>query len=466
MSGKSAGTAKPRAAIVTGAGADRQRQTGKKAVDGAGRNRGLQSKDCRAAKPERKPLETMNNQPLSTTIKPLLFVGLDVHKESIAVALADEGRDGEVRSYGSISGDLQALEKLLGRICKAHGITKEQLRVVYEAGPCGYVIVRRLHQLGIDCIVVAPSMIPKKSGDKVKTDKRDARKLARLHRAGELEAITIPDAAGEAIRDLCRARTDAVNDQRSLRSQLKGFLLRHGYRYSGKTSWNEAHMRYLRELVLPDPAHKALLEESLLAITQANARVTRLTELIEAHYLKWDRQPWCDALMAFKGMRMLTAVTLIAEIGDVTRFTHPRQLMAYLGLTPGQNSSGEKIRMGGITKCGNSHARWFLIECAQHYVLTPKVSKELSSRQEGLSARIKEISWNAQTRLNARYRALTAHGKCRQKAVTAVARELLGFIWALLREFRNPGSVMARAAKRPVRPYRIVARPATAGAHQ
>jgi transposase len=395
----------------------------------------------------------MINQTKPTTEKPLLFIGLDVHKESIAVAIAEEGRKGEVRAFGSISGDLHAVEKLLAKIRKVHGIENAQLRVIYEAGPCGYAIVRRLRQLGVDCIVVAPSLIPKKSGDRVKTDKRDAVKLARLHRSGDLEAINVPEAADEAIRDLCRARTDAVNDQRSLRSQFKGFLLRHGYKYSGKTSWNEAHMRYLRELVLPNAAHKALLEESLLAINQANDRVMRLTELIEAHYLKWEREPWCSALMAFKGMQMLTAVTLIAEIGDVTRFAHPRQLMAYLGLTPGQYSSGEKVRLGGITKCGNHHARWFLIECAQHYTKPPKVSMSLSVRQEGLSARIREISWNAQSRLYQRYGALVAHGKCRQKAITAIARELLGFIWALLREFRNPGSVPPRAAKRPVRSY-------------
>jgi len=285
--------------------------------------------------------------------------------------------------------------------------------------------------------------------------KRDALKLARLHRAGELTAINIPEAADEAIRDLCRARTDAVNDQRRLRSQLKGFLLRHGYKYRGKTSWNEAHLRYLRELVLPDPAHKALLEESLLAINQANERVGRLTELIEAHYLKWGQRPLCEVLLGFKGIQMLTAVTLNAEIGDITRFIHPRQLMAYLGLTPSEHTSADTVRKGGITKCGNQHARWFLIECAQHYVLTPKVSKELSLRQAGLSPRIKEISWNAQTRLHQRYRALLASGKCRQKAITAIARELLGFIWAALREHQRPGSVQPRVANRPVRSYAL-----------
>jgi transposase len=451
-------------ASVPSAAKDCQPQPLKKAAGKAGTSRGLQSEDCRAAKTRRKPEVSMKNQTLPTAAKPLLFIGLDVHKDSIAIAIAEEGRNGEVRSFGSVSGDLLALERVLARICKAHEMEKSQLRGVYEAGPCGFVIARRLEQLGIACIVIAPSMIPEKSGDRVKTDKRDAIKLARLHRAGELQAINIPDAADEAIRDLCRARTDAVNDQRSLRSQFKGFLLRHGYKYSGKTSWNDAHLRYLRELRLPNLAHRALLEESLLAVNQANERVVRLTELIEAHYLKWERRGWCDALMAFKGMQMLTAVTLVAEIGDITRFSHPRQLMAYLGLTPSQYSSGEKVRMGGITKCGNHHARWFLIECAQHYALNPKVSKELTSRQEGLSARIKEISWNAQTRLNQRYRALLAHGKCRQKAITAVARELLGFVWALLREYREPGAVLPREARRPVRAYTMKPRVAAAAA--
>ena len=448
-------TQAPKAAKeITVAGIEKSPKT-KKVADPAGGNRGLEAEACRAAKAGRKPLASMNNPTESTTQKPLFYIGLDVHKESIAIAIAEGGRNGEVRSHGSISGDLQALEKFLGRLCKTHSIGKDQLRVVYEAGPCGYVIARRLHQLKVDCIVVAPSMIPKQPGDKVKNNNRDALKLARLHRAGELQAINIPDAADEAIRDLCRARTDAVNDQRSLRSQFKGFLLRHGYKYHGKTSWNDAHMHYLRSLMLPDPAHRALLEELLLVIVQVNSRITRLTELIEVNYMKWDLAPWCNALMALKGVKMLTAVTLIAEIGDISRFSHPRQLMAYLGLTPSQNSTGEKIRMGSITKCGNHHARLFLIECAQHYAQPPKVGADLSSRQEGLSSRVKEISWNAQTRLNQRYWALMVRGKCRQKAITAVARELLGFIWALLREFRAPGSVLPRTAKRSPRTYEI-----------
>jgi len=358
------------------------------------------------------------------------YVGLDVHKERNEVAIAES--TGDVRLYGSISNDLHALEKLVVKL-RADGVV---LHFVYEAGPCGFVIYRRLQQLGEDCVVVAPSLIPKKSGDHVKTDRRDAVMLARLHRAGELTGIHVPDERDEALRDLVRARTDAVTDRRDNRHRLKAFLLRHGYKYSGQSSWTEAHLRYLRELVLAHAAHKVVLEEYLLAITQATERIHRLEAHLATLAADWRMKPVVDALQGLRGVQLLTAVALVAELGDLTRFAHPRQLMAYLGLVPSESSSGGTRRQGSITKAGNSHARWFVVEAAQHYRLAPKVSKELAPRQAQLPARLKEISWNAQVRLHQKYWAMLLRGKRVQTVQVAVARELVGFIWATARQVK------------------------------
>jgi len=365
------------------------------------------------------------------------YVGLDVHKERNEVAIAESGglprsERGEVRLYGSISNDLHALEKLVVKL-RADNVV---LHFVYEAGPCGFVIQRRLQQLGEDCIVVAPSRIPRQSGERVKTDRRDATMLARLHRAGELAAIHVPDPRDEAIRDLVRTRTDAVTDRRDNRHRLKAFLLRHGYKYSGKSSWTEAHLRYLRELVLADPAHKVVLEEYLLAITQATERIERLETHIATLAASWRMKPVVEALQGLRGVQLLTAVALVAELGDLSRFRHPRQLMAFLGLVPSESSSGERRRQGSIAKTGNSHARWFLVEAAQHYRLAPKVSKELAPRQEKLPARLREISWKAQVRLHKKYWSMVMRGKRVQTIQVAVARELVGFIWATARSLK------------------------------
>lgn len=366
-------------------------------------------------------------------------VGLDVHAADFAVAVADPGRDGEVRELGRFSSDLHALEKLMARLGKAH--PGARLHVAYEAGPTGFVFARRLAQLGIACTVAAPSLMPTRPGERIKTDRRDAKKIARLSRAGELVACYVPDSADEAIRDLCRARTDAVDDTRRAKSQLKALLLRNGYKYLGTANWSAAHRRYLRELVMAHPAQKLTLEEYVMAVSAAEERTARCEEAMRTLLVEWRRRPAVEAMMACRGFALIASMIVVSELGDCTRFESASALMAYVGLVPSENSSGGSRKQGGITKAGNGHLRWIMVESALHYALPPKVSKELSKRQEGQSKKVTDLSWKMQTRLHARRKKLAGRQMLGGKIQVALARELTGFVWALLREIAPLGGV-------------------------
>ena len=368
-----------------------------------------------------------------------VHIGLDVHKNSIVVAYAPS--DGSPpQHHGKWGGSNLSAERGLLKLLKKLGAAKDGVRICYEAGPTGFVLARRLIQLGYDCIIVAPSAVPKASGERVKTDKRDARKLARLLRAGDLAGINIPDAKDEAVRDVCRARTDAAEALTCARQQLSMFLLRIGRGYDGKTTWTQAHMNYLRGITLPDRAQQIVLEEYIIAVDAGVERVKRLVAHMGAVLETWDSRPHVEALMALRGFQVVAAMTSVSELGDLSRFKHPRQLMAYLGLVPGEDSSGSRRRQGAITKTGNGHARWMLVECASHYRLEAKVSAALSQRQEGQGRAVKELSWRAQNRLGHRFRRLSARGLNRNKIVVAVARELCAFLWELDAIVREGGT--------------------------
>jgi transposase len=362
------------------------------------------------------------------------YVGLDVHQVDTQVAIAEAGRTGEVRLYGTVTSDLHAMERLVAKL-GGPGIT---LHFAYEAGPTGFVLYRWCQRRGLDCIVVAPTRIPHPKGIRQKTNRRDAIELARLLRAGELDGIYVPDEVDESIRDLTRARSDASRDLKRAKQRLKSFLLRQGYRYSGKANWSEAHRRYLRELVMPLPALKSVLEEYLLAIDQATERLTRHEELIAAQAPQWRMYPAVQALRCFRGFELVAATMLVAELCDLHRFAHPRGLMAYLGLVPTEHSTGTTRRLGAITKAGNAQARWILIEAVQHASLPPKVSAQLSQRQEGQPELYRRISWKMQNRLYRRHWHLTNRGVMAAKVKVALARELCGFVWDLLRQVPPP----------------------------
>jgi len=362
--------------------------------------------------------------------KMIRYVGLDVHKNSIAVSIADEERNGEVRFYGTIPNDMNSLDKILRKITSQ----KAEPRCVYEAGPCGYYIYRHLSKNNISCSVVAPALIPRKSGDRVKTDRRDSETLARLHRAGELTSVYVPDAEDEALRDLIRAREDAQKAQRKAKQQLGAFLLRHHCVYSGKSKWTQAHFNWLADITMPHPAQQITLQEYIDTVKSCGERVNRITAQIRQLAEQSPQKEVIKALQSLRGVSLVVAATVVAELGCLRRFARPDQLMAYLGLVPSEHSSGEKVKKGPITKTGNSHVRKALIEAAQAYRLPARKSRAILKRQQDVPEGVVQIAWDAQCRLCSRYRRMIAGGKKCNVAKTAIARELTGYIWAIAQE--------------------------------
>ena len=359
--------------------------------------------------------------------KKLRFLGLDVHAETIAVAVAEA--DGEVGSLGVIANRAESVRKLIRKLGSG-----EELRACYEAGPTGYVLYWQLAELGVQCDVVAPTLVPTKSGDRVKTDRRDAVKLARCHRAGDLTAVWVPDASTEALRDLVRVREAAKQDQLRARHRLSKFLLRTGQRpAAGLKAWTQLYMAWVRQLRYGQPAQEFTRLDLLHEVEHMAERVRRLEEAIrEAVKLApAAMQAVIRDLQALRGIAEISAVTVVAELGQISRFDSPRQLMGYSGAVPSEASSGKRQQRGSITKTGNAHLRRITIEAAWSYRLKPGVGPALRKRQEGVPEEIKEIAWKAQLRLHKRYARLAASGKDQRKIITAVGRELLGFLWAI-----------------------------------
>lgn len=359
------------------------------------------------------------------------FIGLDVHSKTISVAVADDGRKGEVRHFGTIENSTEAIDKVIKSLTTTGDA---ELRFIYEAGPCGFALYRYLTGNGFNCVVTAPAMIPKRSSVRIKNDRRDALALARLYRAGELTGIYVPAPEDEAIRDLTRARDDARVAERKAKQRLNSFLLRNNLIFPGKSKWTKTYFVWLGQVGMEYPAQKIALQEYIEAVHECTQRVARLSQQISLAVEEWRMAPTVKAIQALRGVSLITAAVTIAELGDLSRFQKPKELMAYLGLVPSEHSSGESIKRGGITKTGNSHARRVLVESAWTYKHHARITHYLMKRQKELPRSICQISWKAQLRLCARYRRMVAKKKPHNVVVIAIARELAAFMWAIAQE--------------------------------
>lgn len=366
----------------------------------------------------------------------ILFIGLDTHKEFVEVAYIEDQRGAKPIHLGRQPTSKIAIKKLARQFESKY--PEATLHFVYEAGPCGYWIYRLLTSLGHCCYVVAPSLIPKKPGDRVKTDKRDAMMLAKLLKSEDLTPIYVPEPEDEAVRDLSRAREVAMKDLKDAKYQLKAMLLRNNINCKTKDNWSVPHLRWLTELVLPHPAQQIVLQEAIQTITERMRRIERLDNELTHQVTSWRYYPVVKAVQAMRGVRLLVATGVVAELGDLNRFDHPRKLMSYVGLVSSEHSSGGKRRLGAITKCGNGRARRLLIEGAHSYRFSANISTDLQKRQEGLPKPIIDIAWQAQLRLCRRYQRLMHKGKHYNVVVTAIAREMIAYIWAISREVVLP----------------------------
>ena len=355
------------------------------------------------------------------------FVAFDSAKAKHAVAIAEDGRDGEVRYVGEIDNSPDAVRKLVTKLSRQYG----PLHFCYEAGPTGYGLHRQLTDLGHVCDVVAPTMIPKRCGDRVKTNRRDSVTLVKLLRAGELRAIWVPDAVHEAVRDLTRAREAAMIDLKIKRQQLLSFLLRHGRNFPGGKNWTKMHASWLAKQIFSHPAQQIVFQDQIEAINAAQVRLLTLEQQLRDIVPTWTMAPVVAAYQALRGVSFLVAITFVAEVGDVRRFATPQQLMAFLGLVPSERTTGDTVRRGPITKTGNRRARRVLIEGAWTYRYPARVGETLRSRVKDLPLAVRTIAWKAQVRLCARYRRLLANGKKAPVVTTAIARELAAFLWAI-----------------------------------
>jgi transposase len=358
------------------------------------------------------------------------FIGIDTSKARNAVAIAEGGRGGEVRYLGEFPATEAAMRKLVAKLAAKY----DRLTFCYEAGPTGYGLYRLIKSLGHECVVAAPSLIPKKPGDRVKTNRRDAMSLAKLSRAGELTAVWVPDGRHEAMRDLSRTRQAVKKDLQGKRQQISSLMLRLGRSYPGKTTWGPAHMNWLIEQKLEHREQRMAFEELLQGLRQESERIERLEQAIREAVPEWSLAEIVTALQAMRGIDLIAAVGVLAEIGDLSRFQNPRELMGYLGLVPSESSTGDSVKRGGITKAGNGRARRILIEAAWAYRHPARVGREKQPKVAAAPRRVREIAWKAQTRLCGRFRTLLRKGKKPTVAATAIARELAAFVWAINRE--------------------------------